>query len=247
MTMLVYGYMPGWSVADISPYVSKLYNYLKMADYDFEMVAQPLATLADDAPRTKLPFVKKPDGTVVPDSTEIIMHLIEKDGDPFGDNVTAREAAEMMAWNRMIDEHTYWCGVIQPRWRKDEGRETYKPIIVQSNDPIDPDLLAALDAFRAHIRGQFDKQGMGLKSDEEVLETFKVDADALSDFMGDRAFFMGGQPRWVDATVYAILTHTIEAPFEWKGKDYIASKKYLVDYIGRMRDRFDLAVPYVSY
>ena len=70
MTMQVYGYMPGWSVADISPYVSKLYNYLKMAEYDFEMVAQPLATLADDAPRTKLPFVKKPDGTVVPDSTE---------------------------------------------------------------------------------------------------------------------------------------------------------------------------------
>ncbi|WP_422367343.1 iIsoprene-epoxide--glutathione S-transferase [Pelagibius sp.] len=243
----VYGYMPGWTVADISPYVSKLYNYLKMADHDFEMVAQPLATLAQDAPRTKLPYIKDDDGTVVPDSTEIIHYLQRKYGDPFSEGVTAVEQAMMIAWNRMIDEHTYWCGVIQPRWRKDEGWEVYKPIIVQGTTPIPEDVLAGLDAFRAHIRSQFDKQGMGLKSDQEVYETLKVDADALSDFLGEKPFFMGDQPRWIDATVYSILTHTIEAPFDWKGKDYIAGKKNLTDYIARMRERFDLAVPYVSY
>ena len=35
----------------------------------------------------------------------------------------------MMAFNRMIDEHTYWVAVIQPRWRETENWEKYLRII----------------------------------------------------------------------------------------------------------------------
>lgn len=241
----VYQYMPGWSVACISPYVSKLYNYLKMTGLDFEMVQQDLSRLQIDAPRGKLPYIVDDDGTVVPDSTEIIHYLKRKHGDPLDADVSAEEAAVMVAWSRMIDDHTYWCGVIQPRWRHDDGWEVYVPIIAQT-DSVPSDARDALDAFRAHIQDEFVKQGMGLKSDADVLETFKVDADALSDFLGTKRFFMGDRPRSVDAAVFSILTHTIEAPFEWAGKDYICGKSNLVSYIDRMRDRFDLSMPMID-
>lgn len=242
----IYSYMPGWSVPDISPYVSKLCVYCRMAGVDYELVPQGVPDLPN-APRHKLPYIEDTDGKIVPDSNEIIAHLKATRGDPLDGDASAAERAEMLAWTRMIDEHTYWCGVIQPRWRKDAGWEVYKPIIVQSSDPIPAPVVEVLDAFRDRIVTQFNNQGMGQKSDEEVFETFKTDIDAYLDFLDGKPFFMGDKPRVVDAAFFTILTHTIEAPFEWAGKEYAASQKKLTDYLVRMRDKFDLTWPHVAY
>ncbi|MEM9798367.1 MAG: glutathione S-transferase family protein [Pseudomonadota bacterium] len=243
--MKIYGYMPGWSVPDISPYVSKLIVYCRMTGIDYEMVPQGVPDLPN-APRHKLPYIETEDG-FLPDSNEIIAHLKRTVGDPLDGDATASELAAMHAWMRMIDEHTYWCGVIQPRWRKDAGWEVYKPIIMMSAAPISEPVLEVLDGFRDRIVTQFKNQGMGQKSDEEVFETFKTDVDALVTQLGDRPFFMGEAPRSIDAAVFTILTHTIEAPFDWKGRDYVSAQQSLKDYIDRMRGRFDLTWPHLSY
>ena len=236
----LFRYVPGWSVPCISPYVSKVATYLRMTGHEFELVAQDLSRLREDAPRGKLPYIVDADGTIVPDSTEIIVYLKERYGDPLDQDATKEERAQMVAWNRMIDEHTYWCGVIQPRWRMDEGWETYVPILAQTNQ-VPEAVRSFLDELRVHIKNEFVMQGMGLKNDKEVLRAFEMDADALSDFFGEKEFFMGAQPRSIDASVFSILIHTIEAPFEWPGKAHIASKVNLVDYMARMRDWFDLS------
>lgn len=236
----LFRYVPGWSVPCISPYVSKVATYLRMTGHQFELVAQDLSRLREDAPRGKLPYIADADGTPVPDSTEIIVYLKERYGDPLDRDAATHERAQMVAWNRMIDEHTYWCGVIQPRWRTDDGWETYVPILAQT-DQVPVAVRAFLDELRVHIKNEFVMQGMGLKNDKEVLKAFEMDADALSDFLGTNDFFMGAQPRSIDASVFSILTHTIEAPFEWPGKAHIAAKGNLVDYMTRMRNRFDLS------
>lgn len=233
-------YVPGWSVPCISPYVSKVAIYLRMTGCEFELVAQDLSRLREDAPRGKLPYIVDADGTIVPDSTEIIVYLKARYGDPLDRDATTQERAQMVAWNRMIDEHTYWCGVIQPRWRMDDGWETYVPILART-DQVPQEVRAFLDDLRVHIGNEFVMQGMGLKDDEAVLRDFETDADALSDFLGAKDFFMGAQPRSIDASVFSILAHTIEAPFDWPGKAHIAAKGNLVDYMTRMRDRFDLS------
>ena len=51
---------------------------------------------------------------------------------------------------------------------------------------------------------------------------------------------MGPAPRSVDATVFSILTHTMECPFDWKGRDYIRGIGPFNDYIARMRSTFNL-------
>ena len=122
----------------------------------------------------------------------------------------------------------------------DEGWETYVPILAQTNQ-VPEAVRSFLDELRVHIKNEFVMQGMGLKNDKEVLRAFEMDADALSDFLGEKEFFMGAQPRSIDASVFSILIHTIEAPFEWLGKAHIASKVNLVDYMARMRDWFDLS------
>ena len=55
-------------------------------------------------------------------------------------------------------------------------------------------MRTGLDAFRDHIRDEFLKQGMGLKSDEEVFETFKTDVDAMRIFCTTRASSWGPLP-----------------------------------------------------
>lgn len=238
--MKVYQYVPGWTVACISPYVSKLANYLRMVGHPFELVQQDLSRLQEDAPRGKLPFIVDDDGTKVADSNEIIAYHKAKYGDKLDADLTREEKAVATAWMRLIDEHLYWSGVIQPRWRMDSGWETYVPIICGGATEIPPEVREGLDAFRVHIRDEFVHQGMGLKTDEEVLETFKVDVDAMEDFLHHKSFFMGPNPTSIDAAVFSILTHMIESPFAWPGRDYIRGKQSFVDYMARMRERFDL-------
>jgi glutathione S-transferase len=240
MTTKLYQYVPGWNVACISPYVSKVANFYRMIDHPFELVQQDLSRLQQDAPRTKLPYIVEADGAKVPDSNEIISYHKQKYGDKLDADATAEDRAIMLAWMRLIDEHLYWSGVIQPRWRMDSGWETYVPIICGGATDIPKEVRAALDAFRAHIRDEFVKQGMGLKSDDEVFQTFKTDIDAMRDFLHHKSFFMGPKPRSIDAAVYSILTHTMECPFDWKGRDYVRGIDSFGDYVARMRSTFDL-------
>ena len=65
-----------------------------------------------------------------------------------------------------------------------------------------------------------------------IYRRARTDVDALSDFLGDKPFFMGDKARWVDAPVLSILRHVIDAPFTFDTKDYAASKKNLVSLHG---------------
>ena len=124
----IYGYVPAFGVPDISPYVTKVINYMTFTDLAFEHKTQDLATLDQDSPTGKLPYIIDSDGTKVPDSNTIIAYFKEKYGDKLDADLSKPEAANNLAWNRLIEEHLYWSGIIEPRWRLDEGLETYIPL-----------------------------------------------------------------------------------------------------------------------
>jgi len=115
----VYGYLPGWTVPCISPYVTKTINYIKMAGIPYEFVNQNLATLDGDTPHGKLPVIDD-DGKKVADSTAIINYLKKKYGDKFDEGASPKDRATMQMINRMIDEHLYWTAVI-PRSERNSG------------------------------------------------------------------------------------------------------------------------------
>lgn len=79
---------------------------------------------------------------------------------------------------------------------------------------------------------------MGLRPHEDVVQCLKEDLDALSDFLGDKRYFMGDTLRTVDATIYSTFRHIADVPWDWEGRDYARSKTNLVAYADRLRDEF---------
>ena len=159
----IYGYVPAFGVPDISPYVTKVINYMTFTGLEYQHKSQDLATLDKDSPTGKLPYIVDSDGTKIADSNTIVAYFKNRYGDKLDADLSKPEAANNLAWNRLIEEHLYWSGIIEPRWRLDEGWETYIPYIVQGAD-VSPELRAALDAFRQRILDEFNGQGMGRRT-----------------------------------------------------------------------------------
>jgi glutathione S-transferase len=80
--------------------------------------------------------------------------------------------------------------------------------------------------------------GWGRMSGDVIYQRARADIDALSNFLGSKPFFMGEQPRSIDASVTSILRHVIDAPFVFDTKDHAKTKANLVDYLARMKQRF---------
>lgn len=233
----IYGYLPAFGVPDISPFVTKVINYMTFTGLEWEHKPQSLATLDQDTPHGKLPLIVDSDGTRVADSNTILAYLKDTYGDKLDADLSPPERAQHLAWNRLIEENLYWSGIIEPRWRLDVGWETYIPYIVGGAE-VSPELRAALDAFRERILFGFNGQGMGRRSSEVVQDFFRADMDALSDYLGDHKYFTGDQLRSLDASVYSTVKHIALQPHPWPGTGYVQTKPNLVAYLDRMQDEF---------
>lgn len=236
----LYRFFPAWNLPCISPFVTKVAAYLTLVGLPFEIKTQDMSRLASNAPRGKLPYIEDSDGTEVPDSNEIIAYLKSKYGDPLDADLSPASKADAVAWTRLCDEHLYWSGLIEPRWRMESGWQTFVPYLARGAE-ITAQVEQALAGLRQHILGEFEGHGMGRRTSADVFAVFKVDIDALSDRIGAGPYFMGGAIRSVDATVYATLIHIIGVPFMWTGKDYALSKRNLVSYCDRVNERLAAA------
>jgi len=235
--IIIYGYVPAWGLPDISPFVTKVINYMAFTGLPYEHRTQDLSTLDQDSPHGKLPYIVESDGTKIGDSNTIIAYFKDTYGDKLDADMTKQERAQALAFNRLIEEHLYWSGIIQPRWRDDAGWETYIPYIVEGAE-VTPEVRAGLDAFRARILTEFDGQGMGRRSPEVVDQFFRADIDALSDFLDKKPYFMGNALRSVDASIYSTLRHVADQPQQWLGTGYVQSKPNLVAYMDRIREEY---------
>lgn len=229
----VYGFTPSWGLPDISPFVTKLINYMTMTGVPFEYRMQPLDTLAEASPTAKMPFIRE-DGKQINDSTTTINYLKDKlDG-----HLSEQEKAVGLAFQRMVEENVYRSGIIFPRWRTPEVFSLYLPSFVPPGETASPELLEAMEAYRQMIRGASLGHGMGRREPADALVNLQSDLDALSAYLGDKPFFLGAEPTSYDATVYSTFRHLTDGPWDWEGSRYAASKTNLVAYAERMRNRY---------
>ena len=234
----LYGSVPGWTVPCLGPMTTKVAYYMTLAGLPFEFKPTDLSQLDRDSPNGKVPFIDD-EGTVLADSTQIIDHLRSRYGDTLGMGVTPREAATMLAFNRLIDEHLYWITVVQPRYCDDGDWHRYLCMIAGTEN-LSPEVQAFGDAWRARVLKGYVNAGWTRLSSDALYARARADIDALSDQLGERPYFMGDRPRWIDASVLAILRHIIDAPFSFDTKHYGATKSNLVAYMKRMKDRFEI-------
>jgi len=230
----MYGYGPGWTVQCVSPYVTKVANYMELVGLEYQIKPGQLFALKTTTPHGKLPVIEV-DGQTVADSTEIIKFLEKRGNHPLDGTATPAEKAQMLAWNRLLDEHLYWAAVIQPRWREQANWERYIKLVVGS-DVVDGQLRDMIEEFRRMILAEFDGQGMGRLPPEKVYARAADDIDALADFLGDKPYFMGDTPRTIDANVLSLLKHIADAPFDFPTRDHVRSKPNLMAYIARFEN-----------
>ncbi len=202
----LYRFPPLDSLPSASPFCVKVEAYLRMAGIEYEPRDM---TDPRKAPKGKLPFIRDGD-KVIADSAAIIDYLKGRYGDPLDKDMTAAEQATALAYRRMMEEHTYFC-IVQMRWMRDDTWSQVKTRYFSS-------MPAPLRWFvpgmaRNQVRRDLRGQGIARHTDGEIDAKALEDVRAISNFLGDKAYFLGAAPTSLDATGYGFLTSLLRAPF----------------------------------
>lgn len=228
----LYNFGPFYDLPDASPFCLKVDAYLRAAGIPFEVVSG-LENLRR-APKGKLPFIDD-DGTLVADSTFIIEHLKKKYGDPLDTGLAPEQRATSHAFCKMLDENLYWCGV-HARWID----PAVWPLIRGKFFGAMPAPLRWIVPMmvRRDIARSLHGQGLGRHSTAEILAIARRDLLALSDFLGDRQYFLDQRVTTLDVVAYAFLAEFILPPIQCEFTDLARSFRNLVAFVERFRARY---------
>ena len=226
-----------WGIPNLSVFCVKVETYLRMNKLPYEIVV-PLPL---KGPRGKLPYLED-DGRKLSDSRLIVNYLKEKYGDPDKALLTPEQQGIATAYQRLLEEHLYWIGMVT-RWNYTEANwQTNKQAIFNGLPPIARDLAASI--YRTKIKSQIKGHGMGRLTHEEMFDLGREDIDSLADFLGDKPYFFGDKPSSLDACAYGVLINTLGCPIESPLKDYALSKQNLLAYCRRLQAEFFPELPW---
>lgn len=234
--MIVYAYGPAWGCADLSPFCVKLQTWLRMAGLPYESRVGNVRKM----PKRKLPAVEL-DGQVTGDSALIIEQLRQRHGDPLGDDtLDPGTRAQARALRAMIEAELYFAAAYL-RWADEDAWPVYEPEITGYIRRVGvPRLLAPLAAraARREVLAQLHAQGMGRHTAAQVGAIGVECLTALADYLGDKPFMLGAEPRTLDATVFAVVHCLLLAPFESPLTDCLRARPNLVAYHDRVVARW---------
>ena len=91
---------------------------------------------------------------------------------------------------------------------------------------------------RRKLRATLHGQGIGRHSPDEMLALATRSIDAIADVLGDKPFFMGGEPTGVDATMFAFVCGLLSPHFETRTRAAAERHDNLRRYVGRMTAHF---------
>jgi glutathione S-transferase len=231
----IHKFGPAFGLPDASPFVVKVETYLRITGQEYETVAGDVRK----APRQQLPVVEI-DGKIVPDSTAIVDQLEGARKDRLDAHLDAKQQAVALAFKSMLEEHLYF-GVLFMRWGTDEGWAVFEPVLREMLGSYGvPSLMRGMVAKSARKQtvGRTARQGIGRMPRAEVVATCKKLVDALSIQLGDGPYFCGEKPTTYDATVYAFVAGLLCPAFDNELHKHAATKKNLVEYEARMKEKY---------
>jgi len=115
----LYKFGPAFGLRETGPFVLKVMAYMRLAGIPFTDVVQGDPR---KAPKKKIPYISD-EGEEIGDSTFIIKHLKTKFGDPLAEGHSVEDLAKGHAIKVMLEERTYWAGMIYPRWVKTDHHQ----------------------------------------------------------------------------------------------------------------------------
>ncbi|MCJ9427654.1 glutathione S-transferase family protein [Kordiimonas marina] len=220
LTLYAFPTAPGFF--NLSPFCAKADILLKLSGLDYRTdMPEDFKAL----PKGKLPVLKDGD-TLIPDSELIRLYLAEKYGKTLDDGMDETRKATGHALCRMLDHRTH-LSLMWTRWVDDAGWAQTKPLYFSEA----PEGLA--DMSRGLVRQNLDGTGFSRFSDAERLAFFQADLEAADTLIGDRAFFGGDQPCYVDASLFGHIANYYASPIKSWTTAEVAKRPRLVAYIER--------------
>ncbi len=223
-------FAPVWDIPNLSPFCAKVETYLRMAGVPYEVAD----AIPPTAPKGKLPYISD-GGKKIADSRFIIEYLRERYAVDLDAELTPSQRAESTAFQRMIEDDLQWV-VMFSRWVQPHNWPANKQAIFGVLPPVVRDLVAAY--ARRQMRAQLRGQGIGRHSESEIFQLGQRDLTALSDFLGDEAFFLSDVPTTLDASAFGLLSTLLWAPIESPLKEHARRLENLVAFSERVRDRY---------
>jgi glutathione S-transferase len=226
----LYTFGPAFGLPDPSPFVTKAELLIKLS-------GQPYETKFGDvrrAPKGKLPYIND-EGERIADSTFIRFHLERKYNVDLDRGLSAEERATAWAFEKMLEDHLYWIA-LDARWM-DEANFNKGPRHFFNVVPaaVRPFVVAMV---KRSVRKALHAQGTGRHSAEEILTLGKKALDAVANYLDEKPFFMGAEPKAIDATVFpfiaGILCPFFEAPLRTAAEQHANLQRY----VGRMAARY---------
>ena len=224
----LYKFGPAFGLRETGPFVLKTMSYMRLAGIEF---TEHVETDPRKAPKKKIPYIID-NGQAIGDSTFIIKHLKTKYGDPLAEGLSKEQLAQGHTVKVMLEERTYWAGMIYPRWVKTDHHE----LIANRLFKAIPSFIR-MPIFRQVAKGvakSADGHGIARHTDAEVYELGLDDVKTVETVLGDNAFMLGDKPAEVDATVFAFLHGMSAEVFLTPIQSYITTSKTLTAYLSRM-------------
>ncbi|MEQ1755643.1 MAG: glutathione S-transferase family protein [Micropepsaceae bacterium] len=233
MSELVAYHLPGaWDLPSVSPFCLKLDGYLRLTGIPHKDVTTPTPF---GGPKGKAPWIEHK-GRKVGDSGFIIDYLrAEFSVDPES-ALSPSEKGVAVAMRRLMEENLYWT-MVHDRWMDDRNWAVFKNVVLGG-------LSAPMRTFigplaRRNVRAQLKGHGMGMHPAADIHAIGCRDLGALSDFLGNKPYFMGEAPTELDAVAYGFLANILlPPPIVSPIKDYGRSKANLMNFLERFRKRF---------
>ena len=153
-------------------------------------------------------------------------------------HLTAEQKAIGTAFKTMLEESTYFTGVIQSRY---VDKEQCDKITVPLYFDFVPSILRGMVASQVRGKLMRDAQGHGtanILTDDQVFEKFQMELQAVSDYLGVKPYFMGDKVTSFDATVFAYLAILVQGDWNSKSNQEARSYKNIMAYVDRMRKEF---------
>jgi len=219
-----------WSIPNLSHFCCKIETYLRMAGIKYEI--KP--TLPLTAPKGKLPYIE--DNHIKLGDSQFIIQYLKENYKNLDKALNSKEQALSLAMQRMLEEHLYWA-TMYSRWQyTDANWQINKKAIFGVMPPVIRDIAAIY--FRNKINKQIYGHGIGRHKAEEIFKIGMLDIDAISDFLGDKTYFLGEEPSTLDASAFGILINTLGCPIESPLKDHGLSKNNLINFVSRIKSRY---------
>lgn len=225
----LYKFGPGFGLRETGPFVLKVMTYMRLTGIEF---AEEIQGDPRKAPKGKIPYIKDDDGHLIGDSHFIIEHLKSKYGDPLAKGLSSEQLAMGHGLKVMLEERTYWAGMIYPRWVKTDHHK----LIADTFFDEFPSFIR-MPIFRMiakNVAKGAQGHGIARHTDEEIFALGVEDIKAVKATLGDKAFVLGDTPAEVDCTVYPFLYGMATDTFPTPVQAYIKNSKTLSDYISRM-------------